>query len=457
MLTWRPQAHALFGLTPSGERVTSPPGLIIQDELHLIAGPLGSLAGLYETAIEALCTDHRLDPPLLPKIVSSTATIRRFSDQIRALYARREAALFPPPGLDAGDSFFARYDHDRPGRVYAGIHAVSLGSVQTEWVRAFTALLQAPMPLDAEGRDPWWTILAFFNSIREMGTAHTLFQSDIPDYARVIWERQGTSREQRRYLRYVRELTGGLRSGEITDAISALEVKTTDDGGAPIDVCLASNIIEVGIDIPRLSLMVVAGQPKTTSQYIQVTGRVGRLRDRPGLVVTMYSPSKPRDRSHYERFRSYHERLYAHVEPTSVTPFSAPALDRALHAVLVAYARQQVGGSVAASPWPYPEDIVDTFRELLIRRTEIVDPEELENVLRVLERRGDQWRKWHRTRWDGHGSGEDTPLLRLAGTYVSPEDERHSWATLMSMRNVDADCEAEITTRYLATGEESHA
>jgi hypothetical protein len=112
---------------------------------------------------------------------------------------------------------------------------------------------------------------------------------------------------------------------------------------------------------------------------------------------------------------------------------------------------------VATSPWPYPENIVDEFRELLIRRTEVVDPEELENVLRVLEHRGGQWRDWHRTRWDRHGSGEDTPLLRLAGTYVSPEDERHSWATLMSMRNVDADCEAEITTRYLADGEESHA
>jgi hypothetical protein len=258
-------------------------------------------------------------------------------------------------------------------------------------------------------------------------------------------------------LRHVRELTGGLRSAEITNAISDLEVKTADDSGTPIDVCLASNIIEVGIDIPRLSLMVVAGQQKTTSQYIPVTGRVGRLRDRPGLVVTMYSPSKPRDRSHYERFRSYHERLYANVEPTSVTPFSAPALDRALHAVLVTYARQKGGSEVATSPWPFPENIFDAFRELLIRRTEIVDPEDLDNVLRVLERRGAQWRDWHRMHWDRHSSGEDTPLLRLAGTYVSPEVERHSWATLMSMRNVDAGCEAEITTRYLADGEAVHA
>lgn len=449
MLAWRPQARALFGLAETGERVDSPPGLIIQDELHLIAGPLGSLTGLYETAISELCTDHRQIPAVSPKIVSSTATIRRYSDQIRDLYARSQVALFPPPGLDAGDSFFARYERDRPGRVYVGVHAASLGSVQTEWVRTLSVLLQAPTPLSGEERDPWWTVLAFFNSIREMGTAHTLLQSDIPDYARVIWERQGTSREHRRYLRHVRELTGGLRSDEITGAIGDLEVGTTDAKRTPIDVCLASSIIEVGIDIPRLSLMVVAGQPKTTSQYIQVTGRVGRSRDRPGLVVTMYSPSKPRDRSHFERFRSYHERLYANVEPTSVTPFSAPALERALHAILVAYARQQGGTELAGSPWPFPEHVIERFRELILSRAQIVDPAEIENVTRVLDRRAAQWRAWHRTRWDGRGTGEDTPLLRIAGAYASPEDERLSWATLMSMRNVDAECEAEITTRYI--------
>ena len=130
-----------------------------------------------------------------------------------------------------------------------------------------------------------------------------------------------------------------------------LEVPTSGSRRA-VDICLASSIVEVGIDIDRLSLMAVVGQPKTTSQYIQVTGRIGRKWwERPGLVATIYSASKPRDRSHFEKFRTYHERLYAQVEPTSVTPFSPPVLDRALHAVLVAYVRQlgAEGAPAAAS------------------------------------------------------------------------------------------------------------
>ncbi len=157
--------------------------------------------------------------------MSSTATVRRYSEQIKSLYARESVALFPPPCLDAGDSFFASYDVGKPGRLYVGVHAPSLGSVQTEWVRTFAALLQAPMAIEGAERDPWWTLLVFFNSIREMGTAHTLFQSDVPDYLRVIWNRQGTPVEAWRSLAAWRvfELTGGLQSGEVADAISKLE------------------------------------------------------------------------------------------------------------------------------------------------------------------------------------------------------------------------------------------
>lgn len=449
MLAWRPEARALFGLTPDGSRVCSPPGLIIQDELHLISGPLGSLAGLYESVIEELCTDRRGVEPVRPKIVSSTATIRRYVEQIRSLYARERVALFPPPGLDAGDSFFARYDKRLPGRMYVGVHAPSLGSVQTEWVRTFAALLQAPLAVEDSGRDPWWTLLVFFNSIREMGTAHTLFQSDVPDYLRVIWNRQGTPVEAWRSLTASRvfELTGGLQSGEVADAISKLEVPHRDTRGA-VDICMASSIIEVGIDIQRLSLLVVAGQPKTTSQYIQVTGRVGRHSERPGLVVTMYSPSKPRDRSHFERFRSYHERLYANVEPTSVTPFSAAALDRALHAVVVAYCRQSDGRSVAERPWPYPQALVDAIGSILRDRSDIVDPHERESLTRMLDQRAREWLRWQRPRWVRDGS-QDIPLLRVAGDYATEEEKALSWATPTSMRNVDAECAAEITTLYL--------
>jgi hypothetical protein len=456
-LAWLARARALFGIGADGERAQAPPGLIIQDELHLISGPLGSMVGLYETVIEELCTDRRGPHPVPPKIVSSTATIRRYGEQIKALYGREDAALFPPSGLDAADSFFARYAREedgslRRGRVYTGVHASALGSLQTAQVRTFAALLQAPVPLTEPERDPWWTMLAFFNSLRELGTTLSLFQSDIPDRLKVLRNRLGLDYAQLRDLWRIRELTGRLRSEEVPEAIAALEAKCGSDQGKPVDVCLASNIIEVGIDIDRLSLMTVVGQPKTTSQYIQVTGRVGRRWwERPGLIATVYSASKPRDRSHFEKFRSYHERLYAQVEPTSVTPFSPPALDRALHAVMVSYAQQQGGPDVVSSPDPYPEDLMDQLQDILMARVRVVDPAEEENFERVFAKRAAEWRRWQRTDWTERKDG-DIPLLRVAGAYASRERELVSWATPMSMRNVDAECEAEITRLYLNEG-----
>lgn len=455
MLAFQPAARTIFGIDQNGKRLCSPPNLIIQDELHLISGPLGSMVGLYEVLIEELCTDRRGSEPIPPKIICSTATIRRYADQIKALYARTDVALFPPPGLEAGDSFFARYDRLpdgqlRPGRMYVGVHAPGLESVQTAQVRTYAALLQAPVPLSPEEQDPWWTLLIFFNSLRELGTTVSLFQSDIPDYLKVIRNRLGLENDQIRWLNNILELTGRLRSEEVPAAITALEVATHHSSARPVDVCLASNIIEVGIDIDRLSLMAVVGQPKTTSQYIQVTGRIGRRsQERPGLVVTIYSPSKPRDRSHFEKFRSYHERLYAQVEPTSVTPFSPPALDRALHAVMVAFVRQLGDQKVARSPQPVPKDLLDQLRTAILHRVNLVDPSEQENVERVWNRRVDEWMRWDRLHWTVPPHDSNIPMLRMAGAYASREQARLSWAVPTSMRNVDAECQGIITQLYL--------
>lgn len=453
MLAWRPGARALFGIGPDGHRDASPPGLIIQDELHLISGPLGSMVGHFEPIIEELCTDRR-NGAVPPKIVSSTATIRRYASQILALYGRNDVALFPPPGLSAGDSFFAKYARKsdgtlEPGRTYVGVHAPGLGSIQTTQVRTFAALMQAPLAMPDPDRDPWWTLLAFFNSLRELGTTLSLFQSDIPDYLKVVRNRTGAGPNQIRRLRNVKELTGRLPSDQIPQAISSLEA-TYGGQRTPVDVCLASNIIEVGVDIDRLSLMTVVGQPKTTSQYIQVTGRVGRRWwERPGVVVTLYGAAKPRDRSHFEKFRSYHERLYAQVEPTSVTPYSRPALERALHAVIVAYVRQLGSEAAAGSPYPVPQQLIDAARELLQKRVASVDPSEIAAFNRQFDERVAEWHRWERIRYTARPTEEDLPLIRPAGAYTSPEHMRLSWATPQSMRSVDAECQVEITTLYL--------
>jgi hypothetical protein len=197
MLAWRHEAGTLFGLDIDGKREKSPPTLIIQDELHLISGPLGTMVGLYETVIEELCTIKKDSLVIKPKIVCSTATIRRYQDQILRLFARPESVLFPPPGLDAGDSFFARYATDSkknllPGRRYMGFYAPGLPSMQTLQVRLFSTILIGNMLFEkAEARDPWWTLLVFFNSIRELGGALSLFQTDIPGALKGIASRLG--------------------------------------------------------------------------------------------------------------------------------------------------------------------------------------------------------------------------------------------------------------------------
>ncbi|NEU73109.1 helicase [Hassallia byssoidea VB512170] len=468
LLAWSyaQKARALFGIGADGKRVNSPPGLIIQDELHLISGPLGSVVGLYETVIEELCTDRRNGQEIKPKIVCSTATIRRYADQVKALYGREDVVLFPPPGLDAEDSFFSRYARNsadktlQRGRVYMGVHAPGLRSLLTAEVRTAAAILQAPVSLTPEERDPWWTLLVFFNSLRELGTTLSLLQSDIPGYLKVIRNRLGLDWQQMRYLLRILELTGRIRSDQVPESINKLEVKCDNSNNQPsVDVCLASNIIEVGVDIDRLSLMAVVGQPKTTSQYIQVTGRVGRRWwERPGLVVTIYSPTRPRDRSHFEKFRSYHSSLYAQVEPTSVTPFSPPVLDRALHAIMTTYVRQTGDEKIAQTPEPYPENLIEQLRDILIPRIQLIDPDEVENFDKVFNKRASEWRGRQRTNWERNGRDNiDIPLIRVAGEYASREWQRLSWATPMSMRNVDAECQAEITNLYLNEGEEEDA
>ena len=450
-LAWNPSARAIFGIGQDGRRICSPPALIIQDELHLISGPLGSMVGLYEVIVEELSTDRRNGNVIKPKIVSSTATIRRYREQILALYGRQSVMLFPPPGLEAADSFFATHAIDKntkplPGRLYVGIHAPGLGSLQTAQVRTFTSLIHAPMHLKEAERDPWWTLLVFFNSLRELGTTLSLLQADIPDYTKVLVNRYRSSENLWRGVWEVKELTGRARSEDIPKAISELERTYPSKESRPIDVCLASNILEVGVDIDRLSLMSVVGQPKTTSQYIQVTGRVGRSWwERPGMVVTIYSASKPRDRSHFEKFRTYHERLYEQVEPASVTPFSPPALERALHAVLVSYVRQIGDQSVANSPYPFPEKLIDDIKGILIPRIRKIDALELDNFERVFSRLSKEWKSWQMVRWEQSWNSDDLPLLRRAGDYVPPDKKSLSWETPTSLRNVDAECIAEIS------------
>ena len=335
-----------------------PPDLIVQDELHLISGPLGTMAGLYETAIDALCTaDAEADSHGGPKIVASTATVRQAQDQVQALFGRPRTHVFPSQGPSRRDSFFARTvpSDERPARRYVGIAAQGRNP-KVVFRRVALALMGAAEKAYREGggpriqpnpADPYMTLLGYFNSLRELGGARRILEEEVRNTLKRIGDRrrvgegQGLFRSRTRF-REVMELTSRVPTNEVAQARHRLGCTfgpSARPGSASVDCAIATNMISVGLDITRLGLMVVQGQPKTSAEYIQATSRVGRDHSRPGLVVTLLSMYRPRDRSHYERFRNYHETFYRSVEVTSVTPFSARALDRGLAGALVGLAR----------------------------------------------------------------------------------------------------------------------
>jgi hypothetical protein len=341
------------GGRPLGQGWTlEPPELIIQDELHLISGPLGMVAGLYETVIDELATRRIGAQRVRPKIVASTATVRRADAQIRALFDRPDARIFPPPGLDRTDSFFARAlpSSASPARLYLGIAAQGRGP-KLVFLRALTTLLAAAEAAfqargDAPGAnpaDPYMTALCYFNALKELGGARRIVEDEVRDRA----ARYGKDRKRieppgqpfaDRQIREPLELTSRVSTDEVALAKQRLEA-SFGEAGEVVDVALATNMISVGLDITRLGLMLVQGQPKTAAEYIQATSRVGRDPARPGLVVAVLNLHKPRDRMHFEQFGQFHRTFYRAVEATSVTPWAARALDRALAAIVVAAAR----------------------------------------------------------------------------------------------------------------------
>lgn len=321
-----------------------PPDLIIQDELHLISGPLGTLVGLYETAVDALASVEIRGQRCFPKIVASTATIRRADQQVGSLF-HRSLTIFPPIGLDSTDSWFGLevQPSREPGRLYLGVFAPGK-SVKTALVRVYATLLSKAKSLhegDPDAGDAYMTLVGYFNSLRELGGAVRLAEDDVPGRIGVLASRP-TKEFAKRLLYERHELTSNRTAEEVPEVLDRLERQFPSGkpkpGQYPVDVLFASNMISVGVDIDRLGLMVVNGQPKTTAEYIQATSRVGR--QTPGLVTVVYNWTRPRDISHYERFLSYHTGLYRHVEPTSVTPFSSRARDKGLAGVLSSLLRQ---------------------------------------------------------------------------------------------------------------------
>ncbi len=334
------------------ESIVRAPELIIQDELHLISGPLGTMMGLYETAIDHLCTYKIEGIKIAPKIIASTATVKRANNQILALFGRARVEIFPPPVPDRHDSFFARTvpNNQRNGRIYLGIAAQGR-SLKVILLRTYLALMAAAQKAYIESggeknpdnpADPYMTLVGYFSSLRELGGSRRIVEDEVKSRLEKYANRKRANEQQGLFFSRTiadepLELTSRVSTFAIAQAKALLAQNFQEK--QKLDIVLATNMISVGLDITRLGLMVVYGQPKTVSEYIQATSRVGRDDQRPGLVVTLLNVHRPRDRSHYERFKVWHSSFYRWVEPTSVTPFSPRALDRGLAGVIVALAR----------------------------------------------------------------------------------------------------------------------
>jgi hypothetical protein len=262
-------------------------------------------------------------------------------------------------------------------------------------------------------------------------------------------------KDPRRFVNKDIELTSRISSSEVPEYLQLLGVDYPDNE-YPVDICLATNMISVGVDVPRLGLMAVIGQPKTTAEYIQATSRVGRSKEGPGLVVVIYNTGKPRDRSHYEHFYSYHGTIYSQVEPTSVTPFSIPVLERALHALLVALVRYYGDPINREWPQPYPDEaLLDRIETIINNRVNGVDPAELSRTLKLLEEKMEEWKRFSPPQYGQFFlRSDDTPLMHPAGSTMPEDWENRVWSTPTSMRNVDASCEAMVIGNYTNPDEE---
>jgi len=438
-----------------------PPDLIIQDELHLISDALGSMVGLYETAVDRLCCWKWGSIPVRPVVIASTATVRRARDQVEQVFAR-ELAVFPPQVLDAGETFFSKAvpsSAGSPGRRYRGVLAPGerLKSVE---IRVVSALMEhAQFLLDRYGAaaDPYMTVVDYFTSTRELAGMRRLVDDDIADRLASFQVRT------RRRRPIVSELTSRMPSSRIAstladlerrfdpelDSTAAREAYRNDpeartraaDRVMPLDVLLATSMLQVGVDVQRLGLMVVTGQPKNTAEYIQVTSRIGRDRERPGLVVTIYNWARPRDLAHLEHFGYDHATFGKRIEGLTTTPFSDRALDRGLSGVLVAamrHAGMATLPNLAAHTVPLSGPGVQALMDDIVRRAEVVthDAEQAELVRGYLQRRLDSW--------SGHRAAVRTGRLgyeeaaEVTGLLQSPEDGSWSlWSAPRSLREVE--------------------
>ena len=436
-IAWVEESKNLFGVG------SLPPSLIIQDELHLISGALGSLAGLYEIAVDYLCSENNVSP----KVIASTATVKNANSQIKNLYGK-EMIQFPPNGLSYEDSFFAHIanKNERPARTYLGV-CESGGTINDLMIRIYSILTFMKIRLKKEGFDnkvidQFYTTVGYFNAIRDLGTSSTILQDRMYTHIKtlIIHNFKDLCQKLNITIKDIpslinEELTSRKSSKEIKDILENLNTQYPKPGC--YSSILASNMLSVGIDIYRLGLMTVYDQPKTNSEYIQATSRVGR--QNPGLVIAMYNPRRSRDKSHYEQFGFYHRTFYKYVEATSVTPFSSRAMEKALHCVFVAMVRLSIpefGANDCARHFDSDNSEVKNIKNYIINRISQINPRSKDYAEKLLSEIISSWDEMTNIYPDLSYVSNDKDAVQLLNSAENNNDFEFP-PILNSLRNVE--------------------
>jgi hypothetical protein len=454
MLAWQENAHNFFKANTDEGR---PPDLIIQDELHLLNGPLGSVTGLFESAIELLCTKNGIGP----KIISSTATTRNTDLQIKRLYGNRKVNVFPPSGINYDDSFFAKESKESKRR-YIGFMPTGKTAIDTQLqllAHLLVSRLEVFKNLETKSStDNYWTIVSYYNSLKDVGKIYNKVGDEVSNFTSTLQYR--LSQLFQPFDEYsfnfygipsrTEELTSRVESAKIKSVLKEIEKPfdesklVTREKGLKyltdvVDFVLATNMISVGIDISRLNIMVLNGMPKNIAEYIQASSRVGRKTK--GLVITLLDPNRAREKSYFEHFINFHSAFYKCVEPISITPFTENTIDKMLTTAFVTYIRNKIPAMASDDSARYFEKIkADEFIDFITNRFDD-NPEVTAYFMSSLNRLIDDWQ-------NRANSGSKLTYKALLKRPTERQDDGVDWATMQSMREIDTDTFVEIKSVY---------
>jgi hypothetical protein len=444
-LAWESKTYKFFNQLNEA----LPPDLIIQDELHLLSGPLGSIVGLYENLIELLCTKTIDGKTIKPKVIASTATTRNTSEQIKQIYRGKNVNVFPPSGLSYEDSFFSKIA-TTSRRTYIGFMPVGKTAIDTQLqvlAHLFTARLETYIQ-NPNDIDNYWTIVSYYNSLKDVGKINNKVSDEITTYTALLQHRllnifnkqEDINFNYRGIAGKTRELTSRIESPKIKAVLEEMgqpfkneNLKTSQEGNLyltdVLDLVLATNMFSVGIDIGRLNAMLINGMPKNIAEYIQASSRVGRAVD--GLVLTLLDPNRARDKSYFEHFVPFHQAFYKSIEPLSVTPFTENTIDKMITTMMIAYLRNKLPMASNDGVQNFIPEHLEEFKNFIKKRFMHSEDEYqfFENKINRLSENLEM------------RVSAANPLSNYINLLVNPAnaktEEDELWATMNSLRDVD--------------------